>query len=224
MRILIVEDDTRIGANVQAVLRRESYAVDHVATAEEAAPRIFSEPYDLLIFDWRLPGMSGVDLCGKIRKEGSSTPVLMLTSRSQIEDRVQGLDTGADDYLTKPFDMNELVARVRALLRRPAQQIKNPVLQVGKLTIDTNTQAVHYDKDLIELAPREYALLEYLARHPNVALERMDIMSHVWDENADPFSNTVDVHIRYLRRKLDGLSTQPLIRTIKGKGYMLCDL
>ncbi|OIP98125.1 hypothetical protein AUK40_01930 [Candidatus Wirthbacteria bacterium CG2_30_54_11] len=222
MRILIVEDDATIGLNIQTVLRRESYAVDQVATAEEAAPRVFSEPYDLLILDWRLPGMSGIDLCGMIRKEGSTVPVLMLTSRSQIEDRVQGLDTGADDYLTKPFDMNELVARVRALLRRPAQQTKDPVISVGKLTLDTNTQTVRYGKETIEFAPREYALLEYLARHHDVVLDRMDIMSHVWDENADPFSNTVDVHIRYLRRKLDGLTKNPLIRTIKGKGYMLC--
>jgi DNA-binding response OmpR family regulator len=170
-----------------------------------------------------LPGnTSGIDLIKHIRSQANSTPVLLLTARSQLEDKVEGFTSGADDYLTKPFAIEELLVRVKALIRRLPTLTQN-IIKISNLTIDTNLNQVKRAGKEIALTPKEFALFHYLALHKNVAQNRLDILSHVWDENADMFSNTVDVHIRYLRQKIDSQYKHKLIQTIKGKGYALCD-
>lgn len=221
MRILIIEDDQRIAANLREMLTAQSYAVDICHTVSSGQTKAQSEDYDLLIIDWMLPDGTGPDIIKALRQDNCPTPVLMLTAKSQPEDVVDGLNSGADDYLPKPFQMDELLARVRALLRRPADTVPSPVIRLGDLIIDTNLHLVSRADLPISLSPREFALLEYLARHANQSLNRLDLLSHVWDENVDAFSNTVDVHIRYLRRKIDDNFTVKLIHTVKGKGYVL---
>ena len=222
MRILIVEDDIKLADNIGVFLKRESYAVDKVNTAVEAKDKIESSDYDLIIMDWKLPDGSGIDLCIEARKNMISTPILMLTSNSQLEDKVEGLNSGADDYLTKPFEVKELLARVRALCRRNVSTII-PVITIADLIIDTNLKRVERNGVFVDLSPREYALLEYLALRPCQSVNRIELLSHVWDENANMFSNTVDVHIKYLRNKIDEGHKQKLIVTVKGEGYALCD-
>lgn len=222
MRVLIVEDEQRIADNIKTVLAKQAFVSEIVASGDEAWRLIQSEEYDLIILDWMLPGMNGVEVCRRVRESGIQVPILMLTARSQLDDKIKGLDTGADDYLTKPFAMEELLARVRVLTRRTSAGDAMPVIKIADLSIDTNRQAVTRAGREIDLAPREYALLEYLARHKDHALDRLTILEHVWDENTDQFSNTVDVHIRYLRKKIDDGYAKRLIKTVKGKGYMLC--
>ena len=222
MRILVIEDDEILANNVAAILRRSSYAVDTAFSVSEAKNKITNPDYDLLIIDWKLPDGSGLDLCREIRRDEGTVPILMLTANSQIEDKIEGLDAGADDYLTKPFEVNELLARIRALSRRNVN-IAQPMITIADLRIDTNLKKVWRKESEIALSPREYALLEYLASRPCQAVSRTELLAHVWDENVNLFSNTVDVHIRYLRSKIDNPFTPKLIMTVKGEGYALCD-
>lgn len=221
VRILLVEDDTTIAKNISDFLEKDGFQVDSENLGDQGLFRAETEEYDAIILDWMLPDISGIEICSKIRKNGNTSPILLLTAKSQIEDKVQGLDVGADDYLTKPFSLKELGARLRALVRRKNGPSVSPIIKVKSLEVNTNSHEVkNFGKTLL-LAPKEYALLEYFAQNPGVAFDRTTLMSHVWGEDIDPFSNTVDVHIRYLRQKLND-SKGTLIATVKGKGYMLC--
>lgn len=221
MRILIIEDDEQIAENIHAMLENKSYAADIANNAEEGLVKINDNPYDLIILDWMLPDKDGPEVCSIIRKQSISVPILMLTAKTQPEDIIVGLDSGADDYLTKPFAIGELIARVRALLRRSNPIVPDPTIKIDDLTIDTNTRSVQRGTQQVLLSPKEYALLEYLCKNQGVCVPRLDILSHVWDENADELSNTVDVHIRYLRSKIDEGHKNKLIHTVKGKGYFI---
>lgn len=222
MRFLIVEDDKRLAGNLSQILKGHGWVSDIAGNSEEALTLAEVEDYDLIILDWMLPDSDGVSLCKKLRKAGFESPILFLTAKSEIEDKVKGLECGADDYLTKPFVTEELLARIKALLRRKSGE-PEPLIQISDLVINTNMHQVKRGNTEIELAPREYSLLEYLAFNKGRALDRFSILNHVWGEGADEFSNTVDVHIRYLRKKIDEGFNQKLIKTVKGKGYMLCD-
>ncbi len=221
MRILVIEDERTIAENIRKYLSKSSITVDIESSYTEGKFQAESESYDAYIIDWMLPDGNGVKLASEIR-EKNATPILMLTAKSQTDDIIDGLNAGADDYLTKPFSLAELLARINALIRRKNGPSVSPIIKIGDVTIDTNTRSVHVQDTLIPLAPREYLLLEYLALHPNIAVDRMELLSHVWGDDIDPLSNTVDVHIRYLRTKLGEPLSKMLIQTIKGKGYMLC--
>lgn len=216
-----MEDDQRIGKAVAAVLSRNNFAVDIAVNKAEGEEKAFGEDYDLMILDWMLPDGSGVGLCRDLREEKITTPVLMLTARSQVEDRVEGLDAGADDYLVKPFAVAELLARVRALLRRKEALVPD-VFRLDDLEIDFGRQKVRRAGREIKLSPKEFGVLEFLARNSERVLSRLEILTHVWDENAELLTNTVDVHIRYLRKKIDECFLVKLIKTVKGRGYRLC--
>ena len=220
MRILLVEDEPDAAAILAKGLREESYAVDVAGDGERALELAFVNDYDLVILDVMLPGRDGFEVCRELRSTGSAVPVLMLTARDAVEDRIAGLDTGADDYLSKPFDFDELLARVRALLRRrPA--LLPAVVRVGDLAVDTRRRRVARGGREVELTAKEYALLEYLARRAGEVVSRADIAEHVWDESYDPFSKVIEVFIQRLRRKVDGGRGPKLIRTRRGEGYVL---
>lgn len=220
MRLLLVEDDPVLRSNLQEILRRTDFAVDIAENLEQASQKLADNEYDLLVLDWLLPDGQGIDLCRSLRTDKNNILILLLTAKSLISDKITGLDAGADDYLSKPFDAGELLARIRSLLRRQPQ-VAPSLIEIDDLIIDTNLHQVTRAGIQIKLSPKEYSLLEYLAINANIALDRLAILSHVWDENADLFSNTVDVHIRYLRQKIDANSSKKLIKTVKGKGYFL---
>ena len=201
-------------------LREHAYAVDPVTDGEEALYQVSINDYDLVILDVMLPRRNGFEVCRELRDAGSAVPVLMLTARDTVADRIAGLDTGADDYLTKPFDFHELLARVRALLRR-GPVLRPETIEIGDLTIDTKARQVRRAGRSIELTAKEYALLDYLGRHTDQVMGRAEISEHVWDEDFDPFSNLIEVYIRRLRRKIDDGHTCKLFRTKRGEGYML---
>lgn len=217
MHILLIEDQAKLAENIRQFLELEHYVVSVAHDGKEGFERAMTQDIDLIILDINLPGMDGYLICSLLREHGKSMPILMLTARAKQEEVIRGLNFGADDYLTKPFDLEELLARVRALLRRQAPA-KNPVLALGSLTIDTNTRAVKLGKRDVLLSPKEYALLEYLARNRGIAHDRPKIIEHVWGNRDDLlFSQTVDVHVAYLRRKLG----KKVIQTVPGKGYMI---
>ncbi len=220
VRILLVEDDGRIASFVAKGLRENSYAVDVASDGEEALYHASISDYDLIILDIMLPLRDGFDVCREIRRSGSATPVLMLTARDDIDDRIRGLDLGADDYLVKPFDFNELLARLRALLRRNVE-IRPPKIVIADLEIDTTSRSVRRGGREIALTTKEYSLLEYLAREQNKVVGRSEIAEHVWDENFDAFSNLIEVYIKRLRTKIDEGFTPRLIHTRRGSGYIL---
>lgn len=222
MRLLLVEDDPLISTNVKTALVQEGHAVDTAFTHAQGLQKSQDESYDLFVIDWLLPDTDGLSLIHNIRFLQIHSPILLLTAKNQPADIAHGLDSGADDYLTKPFDTLELLARIRALLRRKPHVLFHPILKIGDLFIDTNTHQVKRQRQTINLSPKEYSLVHYLATNPDTAIDRLTILSHVWDEQADLFSNTVDVHIRYLRKKIDDPFKHKLIKTVKGKGYMLC--
>lgn len=220
MRILVVEDDARLSSLLVRALREESYAVDAAFDGQEAEWLAFENPYDVILLDLMLPIKSGLDVLASLRAAGISSPILVLTAKDSSEDVVKGLDKGADDYLTKPFDLDELLARVRSLLRRN-MAVAESVIEVGALRIDPSRREVFRGQDKIDLTLKEYALLEYFARNPGVVLTRTQLSDHVWDMNFEPSSNVVDVYVGYLRNKIDKNWGSNYIRTMRGHGYML---
>ena len=222
MRVLLVEDDARVARFVARGLREQSYAVDVVEDGEAALYQASVATYDVIVLDVMLPKRDGLAVCRELRASGDATPVLMLTARDTVEDRITGLDTGADDYLTKPFAFGELLARLRALLRRGAD-VRPEVIGVADLAVDTRAHRVVRGGRSVSLTAQEYALLEYLARNAGRVVTRHEIAEHVWDETYDPFTNLIEVYIGRLRRKLDGGASTPLIHTRRGTGYVLGD-
>jgi two-component system copper resistance phosphate regulon response regulator CusR len=222
MRLLLVEDEPRVSRFIAKGLREQSYAVDLAYDGEEAVDQTSINDYDLLILDIMLPRKNGFEVCRELRKSGLRTPILMLTARNAVDDRVTGLDAGADDYLSKPFEFKELLARVRALLRR-ADEFRPSVLRVANLSLNTANHAVIRGGQPISLTAKEYALLEFFMLRKDKLVGREEIAHHVWDENYDPFSNTIDVHVRRLRKKIDDEFEPQLIHTRRGEGYIFSD-
>ena len=220
MRILVVEDEPIAATVLAKGLREHAYAVDVAGDGCAAFEQATINDYDLMIVDVLLPGMNGVELCARLRADGVSAPILMLTARGEPDQRVQGLDAGADDYLSKPYHFPELLARVRALLRRgPA--LASSVLEVDDLKVDTRARRIERGGRLIQLTSKEYALLEYLARRRGEVVGRADIAEHVWDDSFDPMSNLIEVYVQRLRRKVDDGHPIKLIHTRRGAGYTL---
>jgi len=221
VRVLLVEDEPQAAAVLAKGLREQSYAVDVAADGETALFQVGTTDYDALILDVMLPRVDGLAVCRSIREAGNAVPILMVTARDAVESRIQGLDCGADDYLVKPYDFGELLARLRALIRRGAQPVLPERLVVGPLTVDTRSRRARVRSMEMALTAKEYALLEYLARRAGDVVSRSDIAEHVWDEHYDPMSNVVDVYIQRLRRKLEVAGEDTLIRTRRGEGYQL---
>lgn len=218
MRVLLVEDDSRIARFVSKGLREQAYAVDVVGNGEDALYQAAINSYDVVILDIMIPGKNGFEVCRELRRAGKQVPILMLTARDAVEDRIAGLDHGADDYLTKPFEFRELLARLRALLRRSAE-VRPAQLKVADLVLDTGGQSVSRGGRAILLTTKEYALLEFFARNAGRVIGREEIAEHVWDETFDPFSNLIEVYVNRLRRKIDANSAKPLLHTRRGAGY-----
>lgn len=222
MRVLVVEDELKIAAFIRKGLQEEYYAVDIAQDGEAGLECAVSVEYDLIILDISLPGLDGLSVCRELRRVCIETPVLMLTARDTVDDRVTGLDSGADDYLVKPFSFKELLARMRALSRRPPA-VQDNVLQLADLQVDTMSHTVKRDSRPIELSPKEFSLLEFLLRHVNRVVTRTSIAEHVWDEEFYSESNVVDVYIRNLRRKIDDEYSLKLIHTVRGLGYKMAE-
>ena len=221
MRVLLVEDEPHAAHVLAKGLREHAYAVDVAGDGETAVFQAGTTDYDAVILDVMLPIKDGFAVCQTIREAGCAVPILMVTARDAVDARIKGLDCGADDYLVKPFDFGELLARLRALIRRGRQPLLPERLTVGPLSLDTRGRHVWVRNREVPLTAKEYALLEYLARRLGDVVSRADIAEHVWDEHYDPLSNVVDVYVQRLRRKLDRPGTQSLIRTRRGEGYQL---
>ena len=221
MRILLVEDEPDAARMLAKGLREQAYAVDVVGDGEAACYQATLADYDAIVLDVMLPLKDGLGVCRQLRGEGQSVPILMLTARDSVEARVAGLDSGADDYLTKPFAFGELLARLRALIRRGARALLPERLKVADLELDTRGHRLFKRGREIPLTAREYALLEYLARRAGEVVGRAEIAEHVWDESYDAFSNVIEVYVRRLRRKLDDPGSESVIRTRRGEGYEL---
>lgn len=220
MKILLVEDEHRIAQSIKKGLEQERMAVDVAYDGIEGYDLAIDEEYDLIILDLMLPGMNGLEICNKLRQNKKETPILILTARGQVEDKVEGLNMGADDYLTKPFAFEELLARIRALVRRP-KKVNEETLMVDDLSLNINNFEVRRNKKEIKLSSKEYALLEFLMRHPRQILSKDQIMNHVWSYETDILPNTVEVYIRNLRNKIDKGFAYPLIQTVRGFGYKI---
>jgi DNA-binding response OmpR family regulator len=218
MRILIVEDEHRIANTIKKGLEQERYAADVVYDGNDGYDMASTEDYDLLILDRMLPGMDGMKIVANLRKDNNHVPILILTAKSQIEDKIAGLNQGADDYLSKPFSFEELLARIRALLRRPKNQISSK-LTCGNISLDTISYEVKKGDKTLVVSQKEYALLEYLMRNQKRVVSKDDIISHVWDYDADILPNTVEAFIGSLRKKIDNNSKKSVIQTIRGFGY-----
>jgi DNA-binding response OmpR family regulator len=221
MRVLLVEDEPRAAGILAKGLREHAYAVDVAADGDAAIEQAAATDYDAVILDVMLPRQNGLAVCRAIRESGSSVPILMVTARDAVEARITGLDCGADDYLVKPFDFGELLARLRALIRRGGQPVLPERIAIGALTLDTRGRRVVVGGRELVLTAKEYALLEYLARRAGDVVSRADIAEHVWDEHYDPMSNVVDVYIQRLRRKIEEAGAEPPIRTRRGEGYQV---
>ena len=220
MRILVVEDSRRLAGIIRRGLQEDAYAVDNAYDGEEAQYMAETTHFDLIVLDIMLPRKDGVTVCRELRAKGINTPILMLTAKDTTEDKVTGLDSGADDYLVKPFAFTELMARIRALQRREALP-KTPKLLVGDLAMDVQTREVWRGQRKIELTAKEYAILEYFMRRPNVVVTRTMLGENVWDYEFDGISNIIDVYVRRLRRKIDEDGQGSLIQTLRGAGYRL---
>jgi DNA-binding response OmpR family regulator len=221
VRVLLVEDERKISAYTKRGLEENGYAVDAVFSGREAYDWAVATEYDAIILDILLPEMDGISVCRELRAEGIHTHILMLTARDSVDDRVIGLDAGADDYLVKPFAMKELLSRLRALNRRPSEDLKSTTLQITDLAMDTLTHRVQRGGKLIELTAKEYSVLECLMRQPEYVLTRTQIAEHVWNYDVINQSNVVDVYIRNLRRKIDDDFSLKLIETVRGAGYRI---
>jgi two-component system, OmpR family, response regulator len=220
MRLLVAEDDEKLARALAKGLRHEGYAVDVAATGDDALELAGACDYDGIVLDVMMPGRDGFDVCRTLRERDCRSPVLMLTARRAVRDRITGLDAGADDYLMKPFDFGELLARVRALVRRGPRE-RQPRLEVGDLVVDPATRTVMRDGEAVDLTGKEFALIEFLAAHPGQVLTRANLIEHVWDMNYTGSPNIVDVYVGQLRRKLEQPFGRPLIRTVRGAGFML---
>ncbi|MEK6256268.1 MAG: response regulator transcription factor [Chloroflexota bacterium] len=221
MRILLVEDDKKISSYTKRGLEEHGHAVDAVYSGGQVLEWVEAVSFDLVLLDILLPEMSGLEVCRALRKRGYNMPVLMLTAKDTVDDRVDGLDAGADDYLVKPFELKELLARLRALGRRVGEEPKTPTLRVANLELDTLSHRAHREEITVELRTKEYAILEYLMRHPDQVLTRAMIAEHVWNYEEYHRSNVVDVYIRNLRRMLDDPFENKLILTVRGTGYKI---
>ena len=221
VRVLLIEDEPHAAQVLAKGLREHAYAVDVAGDGEAALFQAGTSDYDALILDLMLPRVDGLAVCRSIRDGGSDVPILMLTARDSVESRIEGLDSGADDYLVKPYDFGELLARLRALIRRGRQPVLPQRLTAGPLTIDTRSRRADVAGATLALTAKEYALLEYLVRRAGDVVSRSDIAEHVWDDHYDPLSNVVDVYIQRLRRKLEAVGQGSLIRTRRGEGYQL---
>ncbi len=222
MKVLLVEDDLRIAHSLKKGLQQERYTVDMAADGTSGHDLASTEPYDVIILDYMLPGMDGLQICQALRKSRNYTPIIMLTAKNSTSDITATLDAGADDYLTKPFSFEELLARIRAVTRRPASQVTS-ILRIGDLTLDPHTFAVTRAKTDIRLTHKEYALLEYLMRHVGTVVTKDQIIKNVWDFDADILPNTIEVYMRKLREKIDiPFAPSPtLIQTVRGFGYKI---
>lgn len=220
MRLLVVEDYKPLQKSLEKGLKEAGFAVDTTSDGQEGLWYAMSNDYDVIVLDLMLPGIDGLQILKKLRAKGRQNPVLILTAKDTLEDRVTGLDLGADDYLVKPFEFKELLARIRALMRRRYQK-KSASIKVKDLRIDLSTQQVWRGRQEIELTPREYALLEYLAMRAGQMVSRSDIWEHVYEFNSSAYSNVVDVYIGYLRKKIERSGKSSMIRTVRGRGYIL---
>lgn len=222
MKLLVVEDEHRIAAAIKKGFEQEHYIVDNAYDGTEGYDLASSESYDAIILDLMLPSMDGGTICKTLRSEGNHTPILMLTAKGQLQDKIEGFESGADDYLTKPFAFEELLARIRALTKRP-KHIEETVLTLADLTLHPETYIVTRGKKEITLSSKEFALLEYMMRHPHIVLTKDQIITHVWEYSADILPNTVEVYIKNLRAKIDSPfpSKKPLIQTVRGFGYKI---
>lgn len=221
-RILLVEDDARIVGFIKRGLEAEGYSVDLASEGNQALAMARDNAYQLIVLDRMLPGRDGMDICRTLRAEKVDTLVLMLTAMDSVVDKIEGLKCGADDYLTKPFAFDELLARMEALLRRaPSANVAEPVLRVGELSLDSRTKKAWRNEREIALTAKEYALLAYLMAHPGTVVSRSRLLDNVWGIDFDPGTKVVDVYIRYLRCKVDGSGETPMIKTVRGFGYMM---
>jgi len=222
MRVLLVEDDKRVASFVRRGLVQEGFSVDLSCDGSDAFHQVLHECYDVMVLDILIPIMDGFEVLGQIRRLGCRVPVLILSAKDGVEDRIRGLNEGADDYLVKPFSFDELTARIRALLRRRSD-LDQPVGRVGDLEMDLATRKVTRSGERINLTPKEFSLLEYLVRHHGTVVTRTMIAEHVWDQHFDSFTNVIDVYIRYLRSKIDDAFPTKLIHTVRGVGYVLSE-
>ena len=220
MRLLIVEDEEKIAKSIKKGLEQETYSVDVALNGDDGFDLASTEDYDLIILDWMIPGMNGAEICTNLRKDGKKMPILMLTAKSELNDKVEGLNSGADDYLTKPFAFEELLARIKSLLRRPANYLATE-FNCDDLSLNTNTYLVKRGDENINLSPREFALLEYLLRNLGKTVSKEQMIAHVWDYESDILPNTVEQYIGYLRTKIDKNfpHKNALIKTVRGFGY-----
>ena len=221
MRVLLVEDEPAAALMLAKGLREQAYSVDVAGDGDDASFRLATTDYDAVVLDVMLPGRDGLALAREVRATGLAVPILMLTARDAVVARIEGLDSGADDYLTKPFDFGELLARLRALIRRGVRAPLPELLHAGPLELDTRARVVRRAGQVVALTRREYALLEFLVRRSGQVVGRAEIAEHVWDDGYDPLSNVIDVYIQRLRRKVDGHGAESLIRTRRGEGYAL---
>ena len=221
MNILIIDDEPYLLEKIQSLLVSEHYTVETAADGRQGLEKIWNDTYDLILLDIMLPGIDGLKILADLREDGITTPVLMLTAKGDIEDKVKGLNLGADDYLAKPFSPAELLARVRALLRRGVTG--NPVIEVGDIRLNTVSREVTRDDQPLQLTAKEFALLEFLLHNRGRAVSRFTLAEHVWGDNFDPFSmsNFIDVHMSKLRKKLSGPDEEPMIKTVRGVGYLI---
>jgi DNA-binding response OmpR family regulator len=220
-RILIVEDDTNLRTFLRKAFREEGYGVEEAERGDTALTQALERPFDCIVLDLMLPGRDGFDVVSELRARHSRTPVLLLTARSELDFRVRGLEDGADDYLTKPFDLPELLARVQALIRRAEFRHQDATLRVGDLLVDPITRQVRSGDQVVDLTPREFSLLEFLARNAGRTMSRSRIAEAVWNYQFDPGTNVVDVYVNYLRKKLGSTATRTKIKTVRGVGYRL---
>lgn len=220
MRILVIEDEVKLAQAIKRALHTQAHAVDVANSGDEGYDLALSEEYDLIILDRMLPKLDGIEICQQLRNLHVVTPILMLTAKGRVEDKITGLDAGADDYLIKPFSFEELFARMRALARRPTQ-VSAALLQLDDLIVDPKTFAVSRDNQDIKLSTKEFALLEYLLRHQNEIISKEQLVAHVWDYDADVLLSTVEVHIKHLRDKIDAPFTTRLLHTHRGFGYQM---